>query len=119
MIRPVHVARTVARDAEHGVVTVTIVRDEGAMRVNETGVMMDSVKIFRHAIQDDAPLTAVTEVDGTIQLSRGAWTPKIHGRLRLSATQDAFHLRTDLDVYEAGERVFCRSWSHRIRRDFL
>ena len=119
VIRPVHVARTVARDAASGVVTVTIVRDEGAVRLEETGVMMDSVKIFRHSIQDDAPLSAVTEVDDTIQLSREGWTPKIHGRLRLSATEEAFHLLTDLDIYESGERVFCRSWSHRIRRDFL
>lgn len=118
-LRPARVTRTVARDVERGAVTVTVERDEGAARLEETGVTMDSIKIFRHSIQDDAPLTAVTEIDDTIKFSRGAWAPEIHGRLRLSATADEFHVQTDLDVYESGTRVFCRLWSHRIPREFL
>jgi hypothetical protein len=98
---------------------VTVVRDEGASRIEETGITTDSMKIFRHSVQDDTPTTAVTEIDDTIKFSRGAWAPEIHGRLRLSATEDAFVVKTDLDVFESGQRVFCRSWSHRIPRDFL
>ena len=119
VIRPVRVTRTVARDAESGVVAVTVVRDEGAARLEETGITMDSVKIFRHSVQDESPLTAVTEVEDAIKFSRGAWAPEIRGRIRLSATQDEFLVRTDLDVYDSGERVFCRSWAHRIPRDAL
>jgi putative CocE/NonD family hydrolase len=119
VIRPVHVARTVARDAASGTVLVTVVRDEGKIRLEETGVVTDVISTYRYSIQDDDPLTAVTEVDDTINFSRGTWTPEIHGRLRLSAGEDSFHLVTDLDVYESGERVFCRTWSHKIRRDFL
>ena len=33
------------------------------------------------------------------------------------ATRDAFLVNTDLDVFDGGERVFCRSWSDRIARD--
>jgi hypothetical protein len=119
VVRPVRVTRSATRDLETGVVTVTVQRDEGALRLEETGILMDSFKIFRHSVQDDAPLTAVTEVDDTIKFSRGAWAPEIRGRLRLSATEEAFHVQTDLDVFESGTRVFCRSWSHRIPRDFL
>jgi predicted acyl esterase len=119
VIRPTRVTRTVARDAETGRVTVTVVRDEGATRIEETDITTDSVKIFRHTVQDDSPDSAVTEIDDTIKFSRGAWAPEIHGRIRLSATGDEFLILTDLDVYESGQRVFCRSWSHRIRRDFL
>ncbi len=118
-IRPLHITRTVARDVASGIVLVTMVRDEGAMRLEETGVVTDCISIYRHSIQDDDPLTAVTEVDDTIKFSRGAWAPEIRGRMRLSATEEAFHFRTDLDVYESGERIYCRTWSHRIPRDFL
>ena len=119
VVRPVRVTRVVARDVDGGQVTVTIRRDEGSTRIEETGIATDSIKIFRHSIQDDAPLSAVTELDDTIKFSRGPWTPEIHGRIRLGATEEAFHVQTDIDVYESGTRVFCRSWTHRIPRDFL
>jgi putative CocE/NonD family hydrolase len=118
-IRPVRVNRTAARDAASGTVLVTMLRDEGIMRLEEIGVVMECVSTYRHSIQDDDPLSAATEVDDMIKFSRGTWTPEIRARLRLSATEDSFQLRTDVDVYESGERVFCRSWSDKIPRDFL
>jgi hypothetical protein len=37
----------------------------------------------------------------------------------LSATRDAFQVKTDLDVFNGKERVHCRSWSDTIARDLV
>jgi uncharacterized protein len=117
-VRPPRYTRTTAREVD-GVVTVTIVRDEGAVRLDETRILTDSVKVFRHSVKDGDPLTASTEVEGVIKFSRGSWAPEIRAVARLTTTKDAFRLHTDLDVLDGGERIFCRTWSHTIPRDFL
>jgi putative CocE/NonD family hydrolase len=119
VFRPGRVNRTISREAASGAVTVTIVRDEGAVRLDETGILTDSTKVFRHSIQDGDPLTASTDVHAVIRFSRGSWRPEIRGRARLTATKDEFRLQTDLDVLESGDRVYGRSWWHAIPRDFL
>lgn len=119
VLRPPRVSRTISREAASGAVTVTIVRDEGAVRLDETGIVTDSTKVFRHSVHDGDPLTASTDVHGVIRFSRGSWRPEIRGRARLTATKEAFRLQTDLDVLESGDRIYSRSWSHVMPRDFL
>jgi hypothetical protein len=37
----------------------------------------------------------------------------------MTADAEAFHVETQLDVYERAEHVFSRSWTHRFPRDHV
>jgi hypothetical protein len=81
--------------------------------------VLEFVKLHRYRIRDDDPLSAISEVTVAIKLERDDWRPEVRARCVWSGTCDAFLVRTDLDVFNDEERVFCKSWSHRIARDLV
>src|SRR5262249_4527108 len=93
--------------------------DEGDLRLADTRHPDGQHQDFSSPSKTTNPTPPAQRWMTTIKVSRGAWAPEMRGRIRLSATREAFHVQTDLDVFESGTRVFCRSRPHRIRRDFL
>jgi uncharacterized protein len=119
VLRPGKIERSVRRDIATGEVEFAIRRDDGRIRQEATGTVLELSKSHNYRIRDDDPLSAVSEVAITLKLEREDWSPEIRSRCVLSATRDAFQVKTDLDVFNGNERVHCRSWSDTIARDLV
>jgi len=59
------------------------------------------------------------ETHWTWRLAREGWDVRTETRTVLTADADNFHVKADLDAYEDGERIFCRTFSSRIERDHV
>ncbi len=119
ILRPGRIERSIKRDVVTGEVEFAIHRDDGRVRLDETGTVLEFVKQHRYRIRDDDPLSAVSEVSVTIKLERDGWRSEVRSRCVWTATRDAFLVRTDLDVFDGEERMHCRSWSSQIARDLV
>ncbi len=116
-MRPARIERHVTTDLASGEITYTILRDDGATRLDATDTLLESRKDLRYRTHRDDPLATRAEGEVVYALSRGTWRPRIHSRGVLTADRDAFTLQTDLDVHDGERRIFARSWTERIARD--
>lgn len=66
---------------------------------------------------DFQSIAGETEWERTLE--REGWAIRTVTRTKLTASDTHFTIRADLDAYENGERIFCRSWNERIRRDLV
>jgi hypothetical protein len=119
VLRPGRIERYIKRDIATGEVEFVIHRDDGRVRQDATGTILELSKFHRYRIRDDDPLSASSEVSVNISLERDNWRPEVGARSVLSATRDAFQVKTDLEVSNGGERVHTRSWSDTIARDLV
>jgi len=94
-------------------------RDDGRVRNDTTGTIIEFAKRHTCRIRDEDPLSAVSEVGVTIRLERDGWRSEVQARCLWRCTREAFLLDTDLDVFDRERRTFCRSWSNAIPRDLV
>ena len=88
----------------------------GLRRFDEIGVAIDYRVEREQSIKLDDPNSAVAEFRQVVEFHRDSQEITIKARTRLSSTEQAFILNSDIDVMENGERVFSRSWNPRIPR---
>jgi hypothetical protein len=117
--RPASIERTVQRDIGTGEMVYRIERDDGRVKLEHTGTVLETVKSLVFRIADDRPLSAHSEVRVTFRFERDDWRAAIVSRVRLTGDAEQFRLETDLDVYDGEARIHCRSWDQRIRRDLV
>jgi hypothetical protein len=119
VLQPPRIDRTVSRDIGTGESTFVVHRDDGVVRLEETGTVLSVVKTLRFRIRDDDPASASAEAEVAYRLAREEWTPEVRARSILTASREAFELRTEVDARYQGETVHARSWTHRVPRDLL
>ena len=115
-LSPPAALNTVTRDLATGRIEVCAKRGSGRFRVDEHQLEFGRNSVERLAITEGDPLSAETEVQVVCEVGRGEWSVEVNARTHLSSDHEAFYLRADLDVYENGTRVFCRSWDHAFAR---
>jgi hypothetical protein len=109
---------TVTEDLLGRRVEVRAERGGGVFRIDEHGLEFGRNTSERLAITEADPLSAESEMRVACHVGRDDWQVRIEARTRLTAGAECFHLQADLDVYENGERIFCRSWPSQISRSF-
>jgi hypothetical protein len=118
-LRPDRIDRTISTDAGTGETEYTIMRDDGATRIEATDTVMETLKTLRYRVHADDPLRTRADADVVFKFSRGNWRPAVHARAQLTGDDTTFTLHTDLDVYDGDARVYAKSWTHRIKRDLV
>ena len=113
--RPEH-TRTVATDAESGVVSLKIVDDFGRYRNTSHGLVTSSIGREEHRIHPDDPLSARMDTHWTEELARDGWSVRSETYSRMWADAKHFHLAASIEAYENGELVFEKSWQEMVRR---
>ncbi len=118
-LRPARIDRHVRRDVGTGVVEYVVQRDDGRVRLEHSGTVIETVKSNIYRIRDDDPLAAESSVSVVYVMERPGWHAEI--RTRVTLTGDAVHFRlvTDCDVLDHTVRIYSRSWEHRILRDLV
>lgn len=99
--------------------TFTDFHDEGTTKLIENGLSFGATINNFYRIQENNPLSAHQEVSNTFFLKREDWHVRIESVNTLTSTKSDFILNSQLDAYEGEVRVFNRSKTCLIPRDFL
>ncbi len=71
-----------------------------------------------YRIVEGDPVSAATRSERSIAIGRGDWRVRVETVSTMSATADDYHVTNTLEAYEAGTRIFAKTWHAVIRRDF-
>ncbi|GAB2887268.1 CocE/NonD family hydrolase [Streptomyces deserti] len=96
-----------------------IVKDRGTVRFEDIGLEAGRRAHERYtAVPDD-----FTSVGGdstwTMRFRRDDWDVRVVTHTRLRCDETDFFVDATLDAYEAGRRVFSRTWNEKMPRDLL
>ena len=97
---------------------VTRVRP-GVLRIDRIGLELGTESQSTYHIEEDDPLTAVTELRASEAISRERWQVRTETRIRLSCTRDHFLLRASLRAWNGEDEVCRREWDRSIPRDLI
>ncbi len=109
----------VIRDLEEDLSTLEVVKDEGKVHIDEIDLTMEKYVLERYSYKGDDFSSVCGEVLTKRGLSRGDWKIKTVTRTVMHSDSENFYLRADLDAYESGFRVYCKSWDKTIPRKFV
>ncbi|QIQ85376.1 CocE/NonD family hydrolase [Erythrobacter sp.] len=107
------VHRHLARDSS----VLEVINDQGVYAHEYPGLEVGAHarEWYRSVGNDHASVEGETR--WTRSLSREGWNIRTETRTLMRSDSVNFYLEGDLDAYEDGDRVFCRTWSRTIPRD--
>jgi putative CocE/NonD family hydrolase len=119
VLQPGAVHRTLAIDVGSGIERIEVLRDDCRALIEEIGVETGFRKILRYRIHPADPSMARAEADyELIHRHAHGWDTTVRTRSAIGCTAEYYLLEADLEAFEGEERIFSRSWSERIPRDF-
>jgi hypothetical protein len=111
--------RRVEYDIGSGVQCVSVLRDDGRSVIEDIQVETGFRKALRYRIHPSDPTSARAEADYELVHRNGAgWDTRIKTHSALACTSSEYLLEADLEAFEGERRIFSRSWTQRIARDF-
>jgi hypothetical protein len=96
-----------------------IVKDRGTVRFEDTGIEAGRRAHERYTAVADDFTSAAGESTWTMTFRRDDWDTRVVTHTRLSCDETDFFVDATLDAYEAGRRVFSRTWNEKVPRDLL
>jgi hypothetical protein len=112
-------SRLITHDVATGRTTLRIMRDDGCHRIDDIGTEVAYTKLKEMSITEGDPLSMRQEVAVSHQFRRDDWDARLETRIVMTGDADHFILQSDVDAFADGERIFSRSFHHRIPRDHL
>jgi putative CocE/NonD family hydrolase len=93
--------------------------DNGWTRQVATGIEYGAASLDEHKVLEGDPLSAVTRCERTVTVGRGEWRTRIETISTMTGDAHDFHLNNVLDAYEGDTRVFTKTWTKTVPRDFV
>ncbi len=113
------VHRISAYDAASGEQSIEVLRNEGRSLIEEIGVETGLHKVLRYRILPDDPTSARTEAEySLVHRHAFGWDTTIKTRTVVTCTASDYVVAADLEAFDGEQRIFARSWTQRIARDF-
>jgi putative CocE/NonD family hydrolase len=109
----------VHRDLAEDVSTLEVTNDNGVVHMGDIDLTFENSAQEWYSTQGDDALSARGETRHVRALSREGWSVRTETRTVLTASATTFRITAELDAYEDGVRVRCRSWDVSIPRDFV
>jgi uncharacterized protein len=109
--------RQMLYDAEADKTTMRNIRNDGWARIDAIGTVTAYGKVKEFSVARNDPLTAETVVTTFVHYRRDTWDARLETRIRMRADRTHFIMHSDIDALADGERLFSRSFEHRIARD--
>ncbi len=110
--------RTFTYDVTKGRLQMEDRIDDGRNRLSN-GIIYDSVIKNIFSIVEGQPLSARVQCDRQIEICREAWQTRVETTSVMTSDKDFFHLTNVIDAYEGQVRVFTKSWTQKIRREWV
>jgi predicted acyl esterase len=119
VLKPGVVRRTIATDVGSSVQSIEVIRDEGLIRLNDIDVQVGFQKILRYQIHPADPASARAEASYELCHRHGnSWDTKVRTRSAIGCSAEHYFIEADLEAFLGDERIFSRSWTCRLPRDF-
>ena len=118
-IRPPDHRWLVKQDLAHQTSELEVVDDRGVMRLDDIDLMVGAHARERYLASTGDYGSVSGTAEWTRSLERGDWSISTRTRTRLTSDAENFYIDAELDAYERGARVFCRSWRDVVPRDNL
>lgn len=118
-LRPAKIVRTLTRDIASDMVEYAIHRDDGSVRLEHSGTILETVKANIFRVRDDDPLSGESTVTCNMRMERPDWNVEVRSSVTLTGDAGHFRLVTDLDVFDGGVRISGRSWDQKVERDLV
>jgi hypothetical protein len=117
-LRPEDATRTFTYEVTRGQLQMVDRIDDGRNRLSN-GIVYDSVITNIFSIVEGQPLSARVECKRQVEVSRGDWITRVETSSVMTSEETDFHLTNVLDAYEGQVRVFTKSWTRKIPREFV
>ncbi len=111
--------RRFTTDRVSGKMIMELVESDGRYRIDDIDLTVSVRKRRRFTIHPADPNSAHAEIYWHREYSRGTWRVSAESNIVLTSDGEAFRVNARLDAYEGDNRVFCRDWDERIRRDLV
>jgi len=115
-LRPVDRERRIEHDVVSGKTSRLYRKDDGAYRIEEHGLEVDSVSTQNYWITDREDQHAGGEFTTRIITRREDWEVTVECQITQTAAREKFHIVGQLTALENGERVFVRPIDAEIDR---
>lgn len=119
MIEPDHHNWLVHRDLAKDESILEVINDHGVFRLDDIDLEVWNRTVERYISRADDFTSVRGQTETTRELRRGDWWVKVLTRTVLTCSATEFHIRADLDAFEGGKRIYCKSWDRTIARDFV
>ncbi|MFJ8593943.1 CocE/NonD family hydrolase [Streptomyces sp. NPDC093598] len=96
-----------------------IVKDRGTVRFEDIGLEAGRRAHERYTAVADDFTSVGGETTWTMRFRRDDWDVRVVTHTRLTCDETDFFVDATLDAYEAGRRVFSRTWNEKVPRDLL
>lgn len=118
VLEPVGRERTISTDPVTGRTTRTYVKDDGAYRIEESGVEVEAGARQDYWVEKDDPLSAGGTMAVTIEIRRGNWRAGIQSRTTMTSGRDEWRVQSELTAHDGEDLVGTRTIDEAIPRRF-
>jgi uncharacterized protein len=119
MLEPESHEWRVLRDLASDVSTLEVVSDGGRYRFEGNGLVVHRKALEWYTSRGDEFHSVRGETLWERGLGRDDWAIRTVTRTVLTSDAKQFHIDADIDAYEGTSRVFCRTFSISVPRDFV
>jgi len=109
----------VERDLANNRATLIVRKDSGRVLLEEIELQYESKTREKYTIFNNDLDSVHGETLWEQEFSRGNWHTKTITKTVLTSDKEFFYINADLDAFEGEKRIFCHSWSRKIRRDLV
>jgi uncharacterized protein len=111
--------RSITYDVGTGIQSIEVVFDVGRSIFEDIAVESGYRKVFSYRIHPDNPNSARAIAEFQLVNRRaGGWDTTIHSRTAVGCTATEYLVEVDLAAFSEGQRIFSRTWTQSIPRDF-
>lgn len=111
--------RNIQYDIKTGKLQMTHSYDDGCRRLFESDLEYDSVTVNNYSIVKDDPLSAKVDCYRRTDIKRLNWSTRVETFSNMTADTDYFYLTNVRDAYEREVRIFTKSWTIKIPRQYV
>ncbi len=119
IIRKENRTRHTTQDLINGVWKLEDFSDEGERLLLSNGIQYGSKNKNSYTIAANDPLSAKAECEWELTLSRENWQTKLITYSKMTCDETTFYLLNTLEAYENNEKVFEKTWTKDIPRNFV
>jgi hypothetical protein len=89
----------------------------GLVRLDPSGTEVEYTSWSTYSIEEGKPLSARVECENGVLLRRDGWDTNVRAHGVMTSTATHFLVTHELEAFEAGARVWAKSWTFEIPRD--
>jgi len=99
--------------------TLTRSTKDGCFRIRANGLEVESWGNDHFSITEGQPLSAEVRCERMIRIARGGWQTRVQTESVMTSTLTHFLVTNQLEAFEGEVRVFAKTWTFSVPRDWV